>query len=139
MALPLPPTPLDAEQPYLTRFRKVRRDRSKLRDRYRIELERLERNGRIRPVRGVDEYDLGLFGRFVRWEHLRTTNRIRSKGRPRTGIRELEVPPSETDDLQRAVRQVIWTVHLTNAVNVTVQLLGVAAVVGLVLLVLGHT
>lgn len=138
MPLPLPPTPLDAERPYFPEFRTVRRNRNELRDRYQHELDNLERNRTVGLVDGVRDCDLGLFGRFIRWEHLRTKNRIRARGIPRSGVHEYDIPGDQADDIRRSMRRVILLLRLANVASVTAQLLGLVAGIVVIMLLLAQ-
>lgn len=137
MPLPLPPTPLDAERPHFPQFRKVRRNRNELKKRYQSKLKNLKREGTVSLIDELHDYDLGLLGQFVRWEHLRMKNCVRSKGLPQSDIHEYEIPASEIDDVRQAMQRMIWMLRLTNVINVVVQLLGLVVVIVVLLLLAG--
>jgi hypothetical protein len=137
MALPLPPTPVDTERPYLPELRKVRRNRSDLRERYRTELDSLERNRTVRLVDGVDDRDLGWLGRLIRWKHLQTKNSIRAAGVSNSDLHEYDIPASRVDDVRRPIRRVVWLLRLTNVVSVVVQLLCLVTAAVAIMFLLG--
>lgn len=137
MALPLPPTPVDAERPYLPEFRKVRRNRTDLRERYQAELDNLERNRTVRLVDWVDDRDLGWLDRVIRWEHLQTKNSIRATGVSKSDIHEYDIPANRVDEVRRSIRRVVWLLRLTNVVSVGVQLLCLAAAAVAIMFLLG--